>query len=134
MRWVAFVCSGGYFKPMIKNFEEITAELTAVEVELLEVLKEHLLLHDETRPCKAYEIVNVVNSYCDLYNVPYRLHESRLRKMVNALRSTGTLPVIATAKGYFVSYNKQIIADQIDSLCQRANSIASCASGLQIFL
>lgn len=128
------MCSGGYFNTMITNFEEITSELTAVEVELLEVVKEHLLLHDETRPSKAYEIVNVVNGYCNLHNINYRLHQSRLRKMVNALRSSGTLPVIATARGYFISYDKQIITDQITSLCQRANSIANCATGLQSFL
>lgn len=119
---------------MLKGFEEITAELTAVEVELMEVLKEQLILCGPNNPCKAYELQDVVDDYCRKYNIKYRLHQSRLRKMVNSLRSSGTLPVIATAKGYFVSYDKQVIADQIDSLCQRANSIANCATGLQSFL
>lgn len=119
---------------MIKNFEQITAELTAVEIELMELVKEQLIQCGPKKPCKTYELQEMVNEYCAMHNVSYKLHDSRLRKMIGALRQSGTLPVIATSKGYFVSYDKQIIADQIDSLCQRANSIASSATGLQSFL
>ena len=119
---------------MIKNFEEITAELTAVEVELMEVVKEHLVQRGPNKRTKTFELQQLVNDYCEMHNVSYRLHDSRLRKMIGALRQTGTLPIIATSKGYFVSYDKQVITDQIESLCQRANSIASSATGLQSFL
>jgi hypothetical protein len=119
---------------MITNFEEITAELTAVEIELLDVVKEHLMLHGATQPTKTYEIIHVVNDYCNKFNIPYQLHDPRLRKMISALRINSVLPILATSKGYFVSYNKQLIENHVNSMCQRANSIASAATGLQAFL
>jgi hypothetical protein len=119
---------------MITNFEELTQELSEIEIVLIDVVKEFLLLHDKTKPVKSYRIQDCVNDYCKDRGINYKLHDSRLRKMINALRCTSELPVIGTSRGYFVSYDKQIIASQVDSLCQRANSIANCAKGLQNFL
>jgi hypothetical protein len=41
---------------------------------------------------------------------------------------------MATSQGYYVSYDKQEILDQINSLTQRANSIMNSANGLKNFL
>jgi hypothetical protein len=57
-----------------------------------------------------------------------------LRKLVNHIRVKGILPIIATSQGYYVSYDKQDILDQINSLTQRANSILNSANGLRNFL
>jgi hypothetical protein len=42
--------------------------------------------------------------------------------------------MIATSNGYYVSNERMEIINQIESLEQRANSIAKCALGLQKFL
>jgi hypothetical protein len=44
------------------------------------------------------------------------------------------LPLIATSQGYYVSYDKQEINAQIQSLVERANSILKSAEGLKKFI
>ena len=63
-----------------------------------------------------------------------KITEPRLRKLVNHIRVKGILPIIATSQGYYVSYDKQDILDQINSLTQRANSIINSANGLRNYL
>jgi len=50
------------------------------------------------------------------------------------MRTHDILPVCSTSKGYFISYDKKVLEKQIVSLSQRANSIMSCAYGLERFI
>jgi tetrahydromethanopterin S-methyltransferase subunit B len=50
------------------------------------------------------------------------------------IRSKGILPLIATSNGYYCSYDKQEIMEQIKSLQERADAIINSANGLKKFL
>lgn len=119
---------------MIVNFSNQTHELTDVEVYLLDFVKELFVQHDEVNPVKGYRICERVNVHCEREGINYRLSEPRLRKMVNYFRCNSVIPLLATSHGYYVSTNKALIQEHINSLCQRAGSIANCASGLNKFV
>jgi hypothetical protein len=111
---------------MIINFEEITTELTEVEKAILPQLIIGFKNYSKDNPIKEPLIVSRFNSRSN--NV--KLTGVRLRKLVNYIRTNGLLPLIATSKGYYVSYEKEEIQAQIKSLKQRASSIENCADGL----
>lgn len=113
---------------MITNFEEITSELTARELELLPIIIQGLSTKTKSNPIKEPEIVSKMR------NSGYKLSGERLRKIINHIRCHGLLPVIGTSKGYYVSYDKDEIFKQIKSLNQRANSIINSAKGLNKFI
>ena len=108
---------------MIKNFEEITFELTDKELATVPLLIWKLREHGKLNPIKAPAI-------CFHFDIS----QPRLRKMINYIRSKGMLYIIATSKVYYVSKDRAEIKNQIDSLKQRANSILRCAKGMEVFL
>jgi hypothetical protein len=115
---------------MIDNFEELTYELTDVEKKMLPLLISGFKNYTIENPIKEPDIVSRFNDR----NTGLKLSGVRLRKIVNYIRSNGLLPLIATSKGYYVSYDKSIISSQIKSLRQRSFSINNCASGLEKFI
>lgn len=119
---------------MIENFESITDELTSDEMDILPILKRVISDYTEHEPIKSWELVNVVNTICVINGLKPKMSEVRLRKMTNYLRSNAVIPLIATSKGYFVSYDTAWIRSQIRSLRQRAHSIDVCADGLERFI
>jgi hypothetical protein len=118
---------------MINNFEDFTEELTPDELKLVNPLMEGLRTKTKENTIKAPVIVKKMNEYALKHNLT-KITEPRLRKLVNFIRVNGKLPIIATSQGYYVSYDKQEILDQINSLTQRANSIMNSANGLKNFL
>jgi hypothetical protein len=118
---------------MINNFEDFTEELTPDELKLVAPLMNGLRTKTKQKPIKAPEIVKAMNVFAQK-NGLIKITEPRLRKLVNHIRVKGILPIIATSQGYYVSYDKQEILDQINSLTQRANSIMNSANGLKNFL
>jgi hypothetical protein len=115
---------------MIDNFEELTYELTDVEIKMLPLLISGFKNYTIDNPIKEPDIVSRFNER----NYPLKLSGVRLRKIVNYIRTNGLLPLIATSKGYYVSYDKSIIESQIKSLRQRSFSINNCANGLEKFI
>lgn len=114
---------------MITNFEELTFDLTEDEKKLLPLIIAGFKSHvGENSAIKAPEI-------CALFhkNTGIKLSQERLRKFVNYLRATSTLPIIATPKGYYLANNKEDLLKQIKSLQERALSIAGAADGLLKF-
>ena len=63
-----------------------------------------------------------------------RMDESILRNCCNHIRTNAILPVIATSQGYYVSRDKTVIQNQIDSLRKRAASINKSTQGLRRYL
>jgi len=112
---------------MVENFEQITKELTKDEKMLIPILTEGLKKRSKDNPVKAPEIIKGINKYYGRKVIS----EPRLRKLCNLLRSTGMLPIIATSKGYYVSYDTEVIKSQIRSLKDRANAILASAEGLE---
>lgn len=119
---------------MITNFEEITQELSDVEMEVLPLVISGFRNHKEDDPIKAPDIVKSLDRYFYLKDIDVRMTEVRLRKFVNYIRTKSLLPLIATSKGYFVTEDPQVLRKQIRSLHERANSIKDCAHGLEKFL
>lgn len=115
---------------MITTFEKVTPELTEKELALVPIIIEGFKRYDKSNPIKEPEIVKRFNSK----SYETKLTGARLRKIVNHIRVNGLLPLIATSKGYYVSYNKDEVLNQIKSLRERANSINSCADGLSAWL
>jgi arginine repressor len=113
---------------MIKNFELITHDLTDEEMELAEVVMKGLKTKTKENPIKGAEICKKLNEK------GYNITEARLRKITNMIRSLGKLPIIATSKGYYCSYDKEEIENQIQSLMERANAIIKSAEGLKKFI
>ena len=114
---------------MITNFENVTFDLTEIESKLLPLIIAGFKKYTKQNPIKEPDIVKRFNEK----NYEYKLSGVRLRKLVNYIRSNGLLPLIATSKGYYVSYEKEEILSQIKSLRERASSINKCADGLEGF-
>ena len=116
---------------MIINFEDQTTELTPEEVSLIPVLLRGLRTKGPGNPVKAPEIVSGMNKYIERAGGRLRFTDSRLRKMVNYIRSHGIEAVIATSKGYYVSRDPAEIIAQVRSLEQRARAIEACAEAMR---
>jgi hypothetical protein len=119
---------------MIKNFNSQTEELTEQEIKFLPLFIKGFSTKTKENPIKARLIVEEVNSFFKSKKINYKLTQPKLRKYVNHIRSNGILPLIATSKGYYISFNKKEIEDQITSLNQRANSILEASKGLNKLL
>ena len=113
---------------MIKNFEEITHELNAEELQLAELLIKHFKARTRTNPVTANEIVDGVNK---VYKLSFKFTDARLRKIVNYYRTHSILPLLSCKNGYYVSYDEEEIRNNIQSLTQRATSILDCVYGLE---
>lgn len=119
---------------MLKNFEDHTGELSKEELEIVQYVIKGFENYSEDNPIKAQDVVDRMNVFLTQYKFKIKLTQPRLRKIVNHIRTNGLQPLIATSKGYFVSRDKKVIQEQIESLEQRSNSIRRCADGLKGFL
>ena len=115
---------------MITNFEEQTGRLTAEELVMVDLIIAELKNRDESCPIKTDQLCDEIG--WGFGDKPFR--GARLRKIVNAIRSSGLLPIIATSRGYYCSYNPVEINKQIISLQERADAILNSAKGLTKFL
>jgi predicted RNase H-related nuclease YkuK (DUF458 family) len=121
---------------MITNFEEITQELNEEELKLLSLIVRGFKNYSKENPIKAPDIVSRLNKFLinNKIETSIKITEARLRKYVNYIRQNTLLPLIATSKGYFVSYDVEEIRAQIKSLEERAKSIKDAANGLYFFV
>lgn len=113
---------------MLKNFEDITYDLTDEEKELADLIMWGLSTKTKDNPIKGADICKKLNEK------GYNITEARLRKITNMIRSLGKLPIIATSRGYYCSYDREEIESQIQSLMERANAIIKSAEGLKKFI
>lgn len=119
---------------MIDNFEDFTHELSDDELKLVPLVISGFKNYTINNPIKSDTIVKRMNEFLTKNDYPIKMSGVRLRKIVNHIRTNGLQPLIATSKGYFVSEDKEVIQEQINSLNQRANSIKRCADGLSKYL
>lgn len=118
---------------MVKGFEELTVKLSKEEKNIVPAIVRLIKKHKKKNPIKSYEILEFINDkYEQKLDSP--LDGVRFRKMCNLIRSRGILPVIATSRGYYVSYDNEEIQFQIDSLHARASAIRNSANGLKKFI
>ena len=119
---------------MITNFSEFTFPVTEDEKIILPILIKGLSTKTKDNPIHSDEICKRLNEYFKNSNIDIVLSGVRLRKLTNFLRSEGVLPIIATSKCYYCSFDKLEIIKQIESLEDRANSILNSANGLKKFI
>jgi hypothetical protein len=118
---------------MIKNFEQITKEMTQDEKKLVPIIINGLSTKTKNNPIKGADIVSAINENKDRYGIKL-FSEPRLRKIINFIRSEGILPVMGTSNGYYCTQDRDELESQIESLTQRAEAIMSSANGLKKFL
>jgi hypothetical protein len=117
---------------MITNFEEETCPLSSEELKQIPLLIEVLKNTKKESPSRSDRVCWLFNNNKD--ENATRITGVRLRKLTNYIRSFGLLPIIATSKGYYCSYDKNEIKLQIQSLNERADAIRNSAKGLERFL
>lgn len=115
---------------MITNFEELTKPLTEDEKILLNCTYDVLKNISVNNPIKAPNLIFRVKHISNKDNFT----QVRLRKMINFIRANSLLPVIATSKGYYCSFELDEIQREIDSLNERADAIRTASDGLKKFL
>jgi hypothetical protein len=115
---------------MITNFEQETARLSTEELVMIDLIVAELKDRDESKAIKSDALCDAIG--WGFGDKPFR--GARLRKIVNAIRSSGMLPIIATSKGYYCSFDPIEIMKQIISLQERADAINNSAKGLRRFL
>lgn len=125
-------------KQMITNFEEITEDLTEVELKRLTQIKELMLGFlgsNRNNAVTQKELVsNINNTFEYMTGQKNFMTPVRLRKYINYFRTKGIMPIIATSEGCFTTEDKEEIKKQVLSLEQRARSIQKAAEGLKKFL
>lgn len=124
---------------MILNFEDITEDLTEIELKYLDDVKQFIKdkLTGTLSPVKQNILTNYINNRLKEKHgifLDMNFTSVRLRKFINHFRSNGILPLIATSQGCYLSSNPIEIEKQIKSLEQRARSIQKAADGLKKFL
>jgi hypothetical protein len=115
---------------MVTGFDLHTAPLTDYEKKLVPIIIKGL--YTKRSPNDAVHGAYICERVTALSGT--KLTEPRLRKITNFLRSAKILPVMATSKGYYISFNKDEIAKQILSLEQRRDAIQSAIDGLKLWI
>lgn len=113
---------------MITNFEDITTKLSQDEYRLVTPIIKAFKRITKDNPIFAGQIVLAIKST----RPDIKFDQVKLRKLVSFIRQKGMIPLIATSKGYYCSYDIAEIDKQIKSLRERAMAIESAAEGLEI--
>lgn len=113
---------------MITNFEDITTKLSQDEYKLVTPIIKAFERITKDNPIFAGQIVLAIKST----RPDIKFDQVKLRKLVSFIRQNGMIPLIATSKGYYCSYDISEIDKQIKSLRERAMAIESAAEGLEI--
>ena len=113
---------------MITNFEDITTKLSQDEYRLVTPIIKAFERITKSNPIFAGQIVLAIKST----RPDIKFDQVKLRKLVSFIRQKGMIPLIATSKGYYCSYDISEIDKQIKSLRERAMAIESAAEGLEI--
>jgi hypothetical protein len=126
---------------MLVNFEHVTENLNSEDKKIVPYLQKVLETKTIDKPAVSEIIVWETNmlirqaiSTGNHSAKIKKINDVKLRKLINYMRTHDILPVCSTSKGYFISYDKKVLEKQIVSLSQRANSIMSCAYGLERFI
>ena len=104
---------------MLKNFETITQELNQFELECVEYLGQWFMANAGKKNAVKNAAINQMIE--KKFNKP--LHDSRVRKIIQALRTNGLPNLIASGKGYFYTDDIKEVEDWVISLKQREMAI-----------
>jgi len=111
---------------MITNFEKITYDVTAEEKVWAELIAKSISKNHVGKE-NAISSKEIIHKLANAQKEEHRIvmGDARLRKIINYIRQSGICPcLIATSKGYYVSYDREEIGKYIKSLDERVNEIA----------
>lgn len=117
---------------MIKNFKEITAELSKLDKQLIPFYVDFFRewVGNEFKTSRVIVLrLNLELKFAEIDNI---ITGVKLRKIVNYIRSKALLSIIATSKGYTVSYDLKTVESQIESMNNRINAERNAVKGLEI--
>jgi len=104
---------------MLKNFEKITVELTDLELQYVEYLGQWFM--DNQGKKNTLKNADIAKFIEKIFNK--KIADSRVRKVIQFLRTNGLPNLIATSNGYFYSEDVNEIQDWVISLKQRELAI-----------
>jgi hypothetical protein len=104
---------------MLKNFENITHELTPFELECVEFLGQWFMANTGRKNMIKNE--NISKMVEDKF--AKKLPPPRVRKVIQALRTNGLPNLIASGRGYFYANEVKEVENWIISLKQREAAI-----------
>lgn len=116
---------------MTEGFEKYTHKLTKEEeTVLVPLLIKGFSGKDKKNKITGKEIITKINSNLLKFNLTKKLTVARLNKCINHIRSSATLPIIGSSRGYYVSFDKDDIEKSIKSLSARQTGIQNAINGL----
>ncbi len=128
---------------MILGFEEYTHELDYQEKAIAKFIKDVGLGRHPDFPYLTPERPLGTNEFCKQLTKRFgiKVGEERLRKIIGYLR-IGHYPVLYQAKskkdnrlgGYFISWEREKIEQNVKSLTQRGAGVLAAANGLDVLL
>ena len=119
----------------MKSSKNQLRPLTPEEILAVPIVIDALRGIRKTNPIRSKLLLVLVNlNLWQVYPGHKGLVEVRLRKIINHIRMTSKLPVLANNAGYYVSFDKEDIIESILSLRVRAQSINAASNGLSKFL
>ena len=114
---------------MITNFETITQELTEVQKQQANILASILRTTSKKHQFKNKELAFIMFIKHDI-----KCNAIQVRKMINHIRSSGTLPVIGTSKGYYISFDQDDIKKAIQGQEERIRQQQRAVNGMKKFI
>ena len=109
-------------------------KITKQESVLLPILVKLLKKHGKRNPIKAPDIALYMTDRKYELGFNTQFPESSLRKYAAIIRGSGMLPLIASRRGYYISYNDNEIRNAMVSMNERGHKIMKAARGMGKFL
>lgn len=79
-------------------------------------------------------IVNANRKAIKIRSDRWQFSDIKLRSYAHFIRANSIAPLCSNDRGYFLTYNKRKIAENVSSLEARAKAIRKAANGLKTFL
>lgn len=115
---------------MIINFDQYTQDLSSDEITAAEIISNRL----KSNVGKKMVRTNKYISDTILKEYGIKITSARMRKIINWIRTKGIIPnLVATAKGYYVSTDKEEIDKYVYSLRQRARAILAVSDVMESY-
>ena len=114
---------------MITNFEIYTQPLSDAE----KALAEKMCANFKKKHYNSKLAIPERTITSNMKERGYDISGAKVRKLVNYMRQTGH-PILANKKGCYYSSNRNEIAQNIESLKQRAAAIQAAAKGMEMIL
>ena len=113
---------------MIPGFEDYTHDLTEEELKVLIPL---IIRGLERKTDKTKAITNLEMCTALDKGYGYKIHSSRMRKMIRYIRMTGKLLFVSAGHGYWIENDTEKFQKYVNSLHDRGTSIVVLAEALQ---